>query len=241
MNLALVANNDSAHDGQSLVEKAMQAVRTHIRQHDLKVGDNLPGEGSFATELGVSRAVMREAFGALAALKLIDVGNGRRARVAAMDGAALAAALDHAVATAQISVVDIWDVRRTVEVRIAMLAAERRTETEALEIVRLANAMRDSAGDLAEMTKYDIAFHIAIATACRNPLFSQMVNSFAPLMEVAVPKAWETRTARSRRDLMIGRHAALAHAIAMRDSEGARIAMEAHFDASIGDLLLSNS
>lgn len=238
MSLALVSNN-VANDGGSLVDKVTNAVRAHIRSHDLKVGDNLPSEGSFATELGVSRAVVREAFGALAALKLIDVANGRRARVGAMDGAAIAASLEHAVATAQINVVDVWDVRRTVEVRIAMLAAERRTEAEALEIVRLADAMRDSADDMVQMTKHDIAFHLAIAAASRNPLFEQIVNSFAPLMEVAVPKAWETRTARTRRDLMIGRHAALARAIALRNPEGARVAMEAHFDASIGDLLLS--
>lgn len=238
MSLALVSNN-VANDGGSLVDKAMNAVRAHIRSHDLKVGDNLPSEGSFATELGVSRAVVREAFGALAALKLIDVANGRRARVGAMDGAAIAASLEHAVATAQINVVDVWDVRRTVEVRIAMLAAERRTEAEALEIVRLADAMRDSADNFTEMTKHDIAFHLAIAAASRNPLFNQIVNSFAPLMEVAVPKAWETRTARTRRDLMIGRHSALARAIALRNPEAARVAMEAHFDASIGDLLLS--
>lgn len=62
-------------DGGSLVNRAIQAVRDHIRDNDLKVGDKLPGEGSFAADLGVSRAVMREAFGALAALGLIDVAN----------------------------------------------------------------------------------------------------------------------------------------------------------------------
>src|SRR3546814_3210097 len=70
----------------SLVDRAVDAVRDYIRIHDLKVGDTLPGEGSFATELGVSRPVMREAFGALTALRLVDVGNGRKPRVAAIDG-----------------------------------------------------------------------------------------------------------------------------------------------------------
>ena len=73
-------------EGGSLVDHAIQAVRDHIRDHDLKVGDSLPGEGSFAKDMGVSRAVMREAFGALAALGLIDVANGRRAKVGAVDG-----------------------------------------------------------------------------------------------------------------------------------------------------------
>lgn len=62
---------------KSLVRQAMDAVSTHIVAEKLRVGDTLPGEAHFAGALGVSRAVMREAFGALAALRLIDVGNGR--------------------------------------------------------------------------------------------------------------------------------------------------------------------
>src|SRR5688500_5290427 len=127
--------------GGSLVQRAMQAVTQHIRAEGLRVGDTLPGEASFAEQLGVSRPVMREAFGALAALRLIDVGNGRRARVAAMDGAAIAASLGHGVTTAQITVAEVWDVRRTIEVRTAALAAARRTPAQAAEIVAHAAAM----------------------------------------------------------------------------------------------------
>ena len=107
-----------AHGG-SLVQQAMDSVSGYIRDRELRVGDTLPGEAHFASELGVSRAVMREAFGALAALRLIDVGNGRKPRVGAMDGAVMAASLDHAMSTAQVSVPEIWDVRRTIELRTA--------------------------------------------------------------------------------------------------------------------------
>lgn len=226
-----------ASDGGSLVSRAVQAVRSHIRDHDLKVGDPLPGEGSFAADLGVSRAVIREAFGALAALKLIDVANGRRARVGAIDGSVMGASIDHAVATDQISVADVWDVRRTVEVRIAALAAQRRTEAQARTIAGLAEAMRDNADDLERMTGHDIAFHEAIAQAAGNTLFNQIVRSFAPLMKFAVPEAWRTRTATEQKDAMIDRHVAIADAIAAGDASAAARAMERHFDASIGDLL----
>jgi len=224
-------------EGGSLVSKAVQAVRAHIRENDLKVGDALPGEGRLASELGVSRAVMREAFGALAALNLIDVANGRRARVAAMDGSVFASSLQHAVSTAQISVSEIWDVRRTVEVRIAALAAEHRTEEQAQAIVRHAAAMVAAVDDFAEMTRHDIALHQAIAEAAGNRLFHQIVQSFAPLMEVAVPQAWKTRSAQARRDAMIERHQILADTIAVGNPAAAARAMDAHFDAAIGDLL----
>lgn len=223
--------------GGSLVSAAMQAVTGYIRVQKLRVGDTLPGEAHFAAELGVSRAVMREAFGALAALKLIDVGNGRKPRVGALDGSVIAASLDHAVSTAQITVPEIWDVRRTIEVRTAALAAASRTDAEADLIIGLAEAMNVDRDDYPKRTSHDIAFHNAIARASHNILFIQIVASFTPLMEVAVPAAWSTRTARKQQQLMIDRHMAVARAIQARDPEAAAAAMSAHFDSAIGDIL----
>ena len=223
--------------GGSLVEQAVRRVRAHIRDHDLKVGDTLPGEGQFATELGVSRAVMREAFGALAALKLIDVGNGRRARVGAMDGSVMGASLDHAVATAQVSLPEVWDVRATLERRTVALAAARREPGDAVEIVAAAAAMAAAGDDLDALTRADIRFHQAIARASGNILFLQIIRSFEPLMRVAVPSAWRTRVTDEERRAMLACHATLADAIARRDTDAAIAALDQHFSASIGALL----
>lgn len=230
-----------APTGGSLVAGAIQAVTGHIRDRKLRVGDTLPGEAHFATELGVSRAVMREAFGALAALKLIDVGNGRKPRVAAIDGSVIAASLEHAVSTAQISVSDIWDVRRTIEQRTAALAAKSRTAAEAREITALADAMEIEGDDMPAMTRHDIAFHQAIARASHNALFVQIVTSFAPLMEVAVPTAWRTRTTKKQKLIIIDRHRAVARAIADGDAVAAANAMAGHFDEAIGALLRAST
>lgn len=227
----------AVQEGGSLVHHAVEAIRTYIRDHDLKVGDTLPGEGHFATALGVSRAVMREAFGALAALRVLDVGNGRRARVAAIDGSVLAASLDHAVATAQVSFAEVWDVRRTVELRIAELAAQRRSDAQAQRIVALAEAMEAAADDLPRLTGIDIELHQAIAEASGNALFNQMVRSYAALMEVAVPQAWDTRVTEYDRTSTLERHRALAHAIADGDAPAAVAAMRAHFDESVQGLV----
>jgi GntR family transcriptional repressor for pyruvate dehydrogenase complex len=231
----------TARSGQSLVRQAMGAITSHIRDQSLRAGDVLPGEAHFASQLGVSRPVMREAFQALAALNRIEVANGRKPRVAAMDGSVLAAALDHAVSTAQVSVAQVWDVRRTLEVRTAALAAQHRTAGEAAALEEIAEAMVRDADDLAVMTVHDIALHRAIARASRNELFSQIVAAFGPLMEVAVPAAWRTRVARDQRQTMLDRHTELARAIAAGDPAAASAAMEAHFDASIGDLLASEA
>lgn len=219
----------------SLVETAIDAVRSFIDSNALKVGDTLPSEGSFAEKLGVSRPVMREAFHALAALKVLDVGNGRRARVGAMDGSVMASSIGHAVSTAQVSLADVWDVRRTLELRTAELAALHRTEQQA-EAIHAAARRLASSNSPDAMTAADTAFHQAIALASGNALFYQIVRSFENMMEVAVPKAWEGRTTQAERDETIELHCEVAQAIAERDPELAREAMDAHFARSVGDL-----
>lgn len=237
MSVSTRSGPGSGENGGSLVDHAVRRVRDHIRQHGLKVDDTLPGEGHFARELGVSRAVMREAFGALAALRVIAVANGRRARVAAIDGSVMAASLDHAVSTAQISIADVWDVRRTLELRTAELAARHRSDADAQEIALCADAMALGGDDLAAITGYDTRFHQAIARASGNGLFLQIVRSFEPLMAVAVPMAWRTRVTPEQRRSILAKHRHVADAIRERDPQAAGRAMSEHFDAAIGDLL----
>lgn len=219
----------------TLVETATEAVREHIRLNQLKVGDELPSEGRFAADLGVSRPVMREAFHALAALKMIDVGNGRRARVGAIDGSVMAASIGHAVNTAQVSLADVWDVRRTLELRTAELAARNRSEAQAEAIIAAAHSLK-VARDETTRTAADTAFHQTIALASGNQLFFQIVRSFEQMMNIAIPQAWAGRTTAQEREESLVLHHEVARAIADRDAELARAAMESHFARSIGDL-----
>lgn len=220
--------------GKTLVRTAIEAVKDHIRTHRLRVGDTLPSESFFAEKLGVSRAVMREAFGALGALRQIDVGNGRRARVGALDGSVLAESLEHAISTAQIGMPEVWDVRRTIEMRTAALAACNATPAQVERILALADAMARDDQPHEQMTEEDIAFHLAIAEASGNALFFKIVTSFVPLMRVAVPLAWKTRQSAEEKHDILDRHRRLAQAIADGDAAEARHWMGLHFDEAIG-------
>jgi DNA-binding FadR family transcriptional regulator len=64
-----------------------------------------------------------------------------------------------------------------------------------------------------------------------------MVRSYAALMEVAVPQAWDTRVSDADRASTLDRHKAMARTIADGDPVAAVAAMEAHFDASITGLV----
>lgn len=236
-----MSENGSALQRGSLVDQAIDRIRDYIRTNNLKVGEVLPGEGKFAADFGVSRAVMREAFGALAALRQIDVANGRRARVAAIDGSVMAWSIDHGVATAQITVSDVWDVRRVLELRTVELAVLNRSDADAAAIIAAAEAMAHSQADPSALTAADVAFHQSIARSCGNPLYYQIVRSFGSLMDEAVPRAWKTRQTEQQRGNMLRIHQEIAQAVAGRDRSRAISAMDLHFDTSIGDMMRETS
>ena len=99
--------------------------------------------GAASARLVLSLLLRRGNVSGQSALRLLDVGNGRKPRVSAIDGAVIASSLDHAVSTAQISVADVWDVRRTIEIRTAALAAQNRTDAEARAYQHLAAEVPD--------------------------------------------------------------------------------------------------
>lgn len=222
---------------EGLVGRAMRAVTDHIRREELKAGDPMPSEAAFAESLSMSRTVVREAFRSLSAVGVIDVGNGRRARVGAIDDSVLSLIVDHAVRTQQISIQQVLDLRRSIELRSASLAAFRRTTQEAEEIVGLARRMRAALGDFPAMADLDIAFHQAIARATRNPMYAIVIGSFRTVMQQTCPIGWFSRPTQAERLAVLDMHDAIADAIRRQDPPGAERAMAEHFDLSIKALV----
>ena len=222
-----------------LSQAVFAAVTHYIRDNDLRTGDALPSETAIAASVGVSRTIVREAFGALAALKLIDVGNGRRARVGVIDGSIMALPLGHAVDTAQATVPQVWDARRALERRTAELAAMRRNQADAAAILDHARAMRRAGDDLTAQVEHDIKFHAAIARASRNPVFTLLISSFADLMRQTCPIGWQSRRSDADRSAVFDQHDHVAEAIAAGDPVAAELAMNDHFDLSLRALAKS--
>ena len=217
----------------SLVQQAIRTVANYMREQGLRPGDTLPGEKYFADELGVSRAVMREAFGALGALQIIDIARGRKPKVSPVDGSLFATSIVHGFNTSQISIMDVWDVRRTIEMRTAELAASARTDAEVKEIEKIVDQMALSLGDADEASRLSVEFHQAIARASHNVLFAQIIASFAPLVRIATREASRNYTTKALKQIVVRRHKAVARAIARRDPKAAADAMRQHFDDKI--------
>jgi GntR family transcriptional repressor for pyruvate dehydrogenase complex len=223
--------------GDSLVQQTVHRIAAIIRDRALRVGDELLSEGALADKLRVSRTVIREAIRALAALGIVDVGNGRRPRVAAATAFPFIMALTHSAQTGQITVQQIWEARSCIEVKTATLAAGFRTDEQSMRLLELANGMRECEDHGEAMANLEIEFHQLIAVASRNILFEHLLASFAPLMASAVPAAWSTRSSPEEEEEVIENHLGIAIAIAEKNSAAAAKAMERHFERAIGYLV----
>ena len=194
MNLSLARSGPEPEGGLARQHHARDQP-AHPSRAPPALGDPVPSEAGLAVELGVSRTVVREAFRALAALGIINnLGNGRRARVGTIDKDVLGLVIDHAVHTDQVSIQQIYDVRRTIEMRTVSLATLRRSEPEAEAINAHADAMRQAFSRPDEAMEHDIAFHTAIAVASRNPLFALIVGSFSVVTRQTWRIGWDSRS-----------------------------------------------
>lgn len=220
-----------------LVDRAIADIRQFIRGNQLQPGDILPSENAMAHQLGVSRTVAREAFRALAALRILEVGNGRKARVAAPDADAFSMILDHTVYTKQLSFQQVLDVRRTLELRTASLAALRRSDAEARELVSIVAQMFEAIDQPDLLMELDIRLHEVIAKASGNPLYSIIVNSFRVITRQTWHIGWRSRATYENRLENIRCHERIVKAILMQEPKMAEAAISEHFESAVSVLL----
>ena len=220
-----------------LVSTAIQTITQHIRAEGLQPGDLLPSEAAMTRQLNVSRTIVREALRSLSAMRLIDMSAGRRASVAKLDTSAMSMVIEHGITTQQISVQQVYDVRRTIEMRTVALAAMRRSDKEAAAIVDSARLMRENFKSPDAVMEHDIVFHEMIAAASHNPVFELIVTAFSGVTRRTWVIGWKTRSSDEEQLKMIKGHEDIADAILKGDPRLAAEHMAAHFDKSVKALI----
>lgn len=227
----------SSQTPNSLVSTVISALTERIRLEELSPGDRLPSEGDIAKELNVSRTVVREAFQSLAALRLIELNVGKRATIAALDFSSMSPLIDHGISTDQITIQQIYDVRRTIEIRTAALAAMRRSDEQAELICQHAAMMSQQVTSPEALMEHDLQFHQEVARASKNPVFSIIVGAFEGATRQTWPIGWRSRSTQQEQDSMLHIHRDIAEAIKAGDPQAAQAHMATHFDESVRALL----
>lgn len=160
---------------------------------ELAPGQSLPSEADLASRYSVSRLTIREAVKLLAGRGLLELSRGRRAMVREPDGSAFSDFLTSIVRTDPKGLFDLIEVRLSLEVQSATLAAKRANRAGIVAIENALEGMRDSVGDCpdfadesaeARFHASDFGFHEAVALASGNRVLGYLFEAMAvPLRE----------------------------------------------------------
>jgi GntR family transcriptional repressor for pyruvate dehydrogenase complex len=220
----------SLADGRRLSDRVADALLEHILAADLQPGDRLPTEAELGRQFEVSRTVVREAVRSLAARGVVQVRPGAGLTVSRVDASTASASLRLVVRGSMDLTYDrVHEVRRTIEVELARLAAERATEEEIEELGRIHAAQAAAFHDIPRAARIDTQFHRLIATMTRNDLFVIMLDSLDDVMLRVRLQAMPTP---GDRENGASEHGAILDAIRARDPAAARRAMSDHLTSA---------
>lgn len=215
-------------DRQSLVDRVTAQLEALVVENALQAGDLLPPERELGELLGVSRTVVREAVRSLVAKGLLDVRQGHGTVVRSPDVKLASEVIANMLRSegGRDAFPRVHEVRRLLEVEIAGLAADRRTDGD-LEQLDRALARTADAVDPEAWARADVAFHATIAEATHNLLYPVLLGSMAEiLMELRLTAARLPETPGRAH----GYHEELVAAIRDRSPAAARRAMREHMD-----------
>ncbi len=216
-----------------MVGAVARDLRQRILQGEWAAGEALPAEGALAESFGVSRTVAREALRTLSGGGLVDIAQGRTARVRPPDALAAAANLQALLRRDHASLEQLLEVRAPLESEIASLAARRLTQSRREQLEHAVTAL-ENAELINERADADIAFHVGLAEATGNPIFPLLLSTLTALMRELLGATLAHPTGRDR---AAAGHRAILAPVVDGDAERARREMLNHLDAARHDLI----
>ena len=215
---------------RSLTEQLESTLSERIRGGVYPPGERLPTESEIAGQEGVSRTVVREAISRLSAAGLTETRHGIGTFVT--ESSPLTLNIDPITAVTVRDVLAMLELRVTLEVDAAGLAAARRTEKHLAKMRKALDAFDACQTASRNTVGPDFDFHLTIAEATENRYFVEIMTL---LGTATIPRNRLTGVSRDQRYLRTiqRQHLSVFEAIRNRDPEAARAMMRGHLTASV--------
>lgn len=220
----------------SVAEGVARLILAEIRHGRYRPGDRLPTEPELARQLGVGRTSVREGIGQLRILGVIEVRRGVGTYVKSSEVSDAQLAFHEWSVANQYQIVDLFEVRMSLEGTAAALAAQRAHELEHEELLVRARAHLRAHfdGDTDALVETDQAFHVAMVSTAHNEVLSRIYANLVPQLVDYRRKslALEGAAERSSHD-----HLRMVDAIKARDPGRARAVTLAHLSSLYRELM----
>lgn len=214
---------------RTLAEGVRESLLRGIKSGDLAPGSQLLSERLLCEQFAVARTSVREAIQGLVTLGLIERRGNRSYVVERLPG--VSNEIDHR----KRSVIEIFEVRRVVEIPMAELAACRATDEERGEIERIGKGF-SSRMALENFRRLDYQFHKAVAQACGNPALAELYNKVLESLfrstdfDSLLSASQNSKVVRQVIRDSANAHREIAASIVASNIEGVRKATETHLN-----------
>ena len=217
----------------TLVEQTVDRVQSYVLNQQLQPGDTLPSEMRLAEKLGVSRPVVREALRTLVGRGMLTIANGRNAIISPVTATALVHFFERATQLNAVTVRELLEVRRGIEVQSISLAAQRRTESHIAKLQSLLAMMSDARYDLQLYSELDAQLHLQIAAASQNQMIYYFVESLGDALRQVSLAGLLNRRNQTDLDEVHTMHMLLVNAVVTQNGLLAESTMASHVEAAM--------
>lgn len=206
-------------------EEIVAKIKDMLEKGRLKSGDQLPGERELSEVFQVSRSSVREALRTLETQGFLESRQGDGTYIASKPVESLVSSLASVIFSEKDSQMELFEMRRLIEPRLAHLAAERATQEE-IAMMEQALVLQEEAVARGETgTDVDKSFHYIMAKATKNKVLLRLTDSMRDLLAESRDKYLQVE---GRPDKSILRHRQVLDAIKARDGELAAQVMLEH-------------
>ncbi|MBE3065130.1 MAG: FadR family transcriptional regulator [Spirochaetes bacterium] len=219
----------------SLTDIVVERIRSSIRNGDLKSGDRLPSHEELSERWGISRTTIREALNKLESLGVLAKHQGRGTYL-------LDTRLQQMLPAERLSgiltkegVLELLEARKMLEISIAGLAAERRSEQDLASLGAVLEEMTQclKANDHVGHSLADNRFHLSISKASQNSFLQAMMRN---LQDALVTQQKEVLALSEKAQKKIAQESLLYHkkihgAIEQQDTDQAKRFMRLHLES----------
>ncbi len=214
-------------------DAAFREIAALIHEGHFAPGDRLPAERELAATLHMSRPTLRDALNRLEARGYVDRRTGSGNYVCTSVPDLIRTPLENGISERLVTLQQIIDVRKPIEVWAAKEAArvraglQLRELDEALADMRATGTQRARAAH-ADYSQADVRFHLAIAKMTGNPVYLNTIQFLTDLISQSLAISREVLDQDFTKANNV-KHTAIRDAIAEQQPALAGKAMSAHF------------
>ncbi len=223
MKIEILTKSENLQTQKTIISK----IKEIINYKNLEPGDKLPSERMLSEKFGVSRSNLREAIQKLEFYGLLKSIPQSGTFVANIGVIAMNGMIEDILRLDEPDFKSLVETRILLELKIASLAASRRTEEDLEKMGEALKAYKEKVLNGEDAVQEDLLFHLAIAKACGNSTMNTFMLIITPEIITNFQKYHVCDANLAQRG--IGDHQAIFDAIKEQNAALARQKMKDHF------------